>query len=111
MRINLASGGWCCMACDAKGGDIVSYEQQISGCDFVTACKRLGCWVDDNKTPERRKPMPLPARDALAVLRDEATLCAVAAANVARGVQLTEADRNRLLTAAARIRRIAEFAP
>ena len=31
MRVNMASGAWVCMSCDAKGGDVLSYEMQASG--------------------------------------------------------------------------------
>ena len=106
MRVNTASGCWCCMACDAKGGDVLAYEIAATGADFVTAAKRLGAWVDDGK-PAPTKPTPLPARAALQVLDFEANLTAVAAGNVAQGVALTDADRDRLMVAAGRINRIA----
>jgi hypothetical protein len=28
MRVNTESGGWCCMSCFAKGGDVCSYQEQ-----------------------------------------------------------------------------------
>jgi hypothetical protein len=108
MRINMATGGWCCMACDAKGGDVLAYHMQAHGLEFVEAARQLGAWIDDGKSAPRQSPAPLPPRAALQVLSFEATLTAVAAGNVAHGVKLTEQDRFRLMTAAGRINRIAE---
>lgn len=54
----------------------------------------------ENAPSERR---PFPAADVLAALADEAHLVAVAAANIAQGVSLTDDDRARLMTAAERI--------
>lgn len=49
---------------------------------------------------ERR---PFPAADVLRALADETLLVAVAAGNIAQGVTLTDADRERLLVAAERV--------
>lgn len=103
MRINAETGAFVCMAgCGAKGGDVLAYRMSARGEDFVTAAKALGAWVDDGRPPPRN-PAPLSARDALTLLASESNLAAVAAANVGRGVVLTAADRERLLTAAGRI--------
>jgi hypothetical protein len=108
MRVNSATGGWCCMACDAKGGDVLSYHMQLHGLEFIEAARQLGAWTDDGKPAPRENPAPLPPRAALQVLAFESTLAAVAAGNVAHGVKLTDQDRFRLLTAAGRINRIVE---
>jgi hypothetical protein len=108
MRINVASGAWVCMSCSAKGGDVLSYHMQAHGLEFIDAAKALGCWVDDGKPQRPHKPAPLPPRAALQVIAFEATLAAVGAGNVARGVTLTDADRVRLFTAAGRISRLVE---
>lgn len=108
MRINLASGGWCCMACDAKGGDVLAYHMQATGADFVTSAKALGAWVDDGRPVPDQRPAPLPARQALQVLAFESTLVAVAAGNVAKGLALSADDLARLTLAAGRINRLAE---
>jgi hypothetical protein len=105
MRINLQSGGFVCMNCGAKGGDVLSYERAITSDDFATACKRLGCWVDDGKTFTPR-PTPLPARDALEILSFETLLVAGIASSMAQGYQLSENDRERLLTASGRIQKL-----
>lgn len=109
MRINTDTGAFVCMTgCGARGGDVLAYHQAAHGLGFVDAAKALGAWVDDGKDTTRTKPTPLPARDALMVLAAEANLVAVAAANVTHGVVLSQIDLTRLLTAAARIGRIAE---
>ena len=107
MRINLQSGAWVCMACNAKGGDVLAYHMAAYGLEFVEAAKALGCWGDSGKlTPA--KPAPFTPRQALEVLANEANLVAIAAGNVAQGIVLTQDDRDRLMTAAGRILRIRE---
>ena len=108
MRVNVTSGAWVCMSCDAKGGDVLSYEMQASGSEFIDAAKALGCWVDDGRAPPTTKPTPISPRQALSVMAFESTLTAVAAGNVANGVTLTDADRARLIVAANRINRLVE---
>lgn len=109
MRVNVHSGGWVCMAlCGAKGGDVLAYHMAAHGLGFVEACKDLGAWIDDGQPNAPQKPAPLPPRAALSVLAFESTLAAVAAGNVAHGIDLTDADRARLMKAAGRINMIAE---
>jgi len=108
MRINTSTGAWVCMNCDEKGGDVLAYEIASTGADFVDACKALGAWVDDGKPQTQQKPTPLSPRAALSVLAFEAMLTAVAAGNIAKGVNLTDVDRARLRRAVGRINKIAE---
>ena len=106
MRVNIASGGWCCMACGEKGGDVLAFHMVAHGMDFIDAAKALGAWVDDGRPHQHHKPKPLPAGDALHLLAHESMLIAVAAGNVANGVPLTPADLSRVLQAAGRINQI-----
>ena len=106
MRINTASGGWCCMACNAKGGDVLAYHMAAHGLDFIDAAKALGCWVDDGQPHRPQRSKPLPASQAIQVLQFESMLTYVAAGNIAHGVQLTDTDRARLLVASQRIQTI-----
>jgi hypothetical protein len=108
MRMNTGNGAWVCMSCGAKGGDVLAYEMQFTGADFVDACKAVGAWVDDGRVPAQHKPSPLTPRQALSVLAFESTLAAVAAGNAARGIALSGADLARLMTAVGRINMIAE---
>ncbi len=109
MRINTSTGAFVCMAgCGARGGDVLAYHMAEHGQDFTTAAKELGAWIDDGK-PAPSRPTPLPARDALALLASETNLVAIAAANLAHGVVLTQIDLHRLLAAASRIANIGEL--
>lgn len=108
MRVNTATGAWVCMSCDAKGGDVLSYEMQHAGLNFVEAAKAVGAWVDDGKPQKHHKATTLTPRNALEVLGFEATLCAVAAGNLAAGLQLSNVDRARLLVCCKRITRLVE---
>jgi DNA primase len=51
----------------------------------------------------KRERRPFPANDVLRALADESLLVAVAAANLGQKIELTDADRERLILAAARI--------
>lgn len=109
MRANTTSGAFVCMTgCGVRGGDVLAYHQAHAGLSFIDAAKELGAWVDDGR-PAPSRPTPLPARDALHLLASETSLVAIAAANVANGVVLTQIDLNRLLTAASRIANIGEL--
>ena len=108
MRVNIESGGWCCMNCGMKGGDVLSYHMKRNGVDFVESAKALNAWCDREQSIQPDKPRALSARQALQVLSFEVTLAAVAAGNVAHGKKLSDIDRLRLMTAAGRINRLAE---
>ena len=111
MRVNLQSGGWCCMSCGESGGDVLAYHLKMYGLEFVEAAKQLGAWVEDGDSQRPQKPTALPPRAALEVIGFECTLVAVAAGNLAKGVILSDDDRARLMVAASRINRIVgEFA-
>ncbi|HMN92716.1 MAG TPA: CHC2 zinc finger domain-containing protein [Hydrogenophaga sp.] len=108
MRVHVHTGAWVCMSCGVKGGDVLSYHMQAHGMEFIGAAKSLGAWIDDCKSEPNRKPTALSPRAALEVLGFEATVCAVAAGNLAHGLTLTDADRKRLLVCSRRITRLAE---
>lgn len=108
MRINTTSGAWVCMACGAKGGDVLAYEMQATGTEFVQAAQELGAWVDDGKPPPTTKPAALPPRAALSVLAFESLFIAVCAGNLVQGIALTQNDHKRLMLAVGRIQAIAK---
>lgn len=109
MRVNTSTGAWICMSCGEKGGDVLAYEIAVGGADFVAAAKAIGAWVDDGKPHKPQKPTPLSPRAALSAIAFEATLVAITAGNIAKGVLPTDADRSRLMTAAGRINRMMEL--
>lgn len=108
LRVNTATGAWVCMSCGASGGDVLAFEMQLTGTDFVSAAKTLGAWIEDGKPAIPSKPTPISARAALQALSFEALLVAMEAARVAKGARPTEADKARVLAASNRITRIAE---
>jgi len=82
-------------------------------CEVTEVLGALGLAFEDlypEKTSEhgRKVRRPFPAHDVLQALAFEALVVSVAAANVARGVILSEADQERLLLAAARCQRAVE---
>jgi hypothetical protein len=102
MRVNQEIGAWICMSCGVKGGDLISYEMQLTKEDFIVVARRLGAWIEDGSELVY-KPTPISPRLALQVLNNEATLVCIAAGNLAHGVELTSADVDRLFDAARRI--------
>lgn len=44
LRMHSERGGFKCMACDAKGGDLIAFHQQRYNLGFVETCKALGAW-------------------------------------------------------------------
>lgn len=44
LRINTRKGCFKCMACEAKGGDLIAFHQKLTGKPFIEACKDLGAW-------------------------------------------------------------------
>jgi hypothetical protein len=106
MRINTQTGAFVCMAgCGAKGGDILSYQMQAHGIEFVVAAKSLGAWVEDGKNIRHVpvNPPALPARAALQVLELETYLVVIEASRIAKGHIPTQEELNRILAAANRI--------
>ena len=52
MRVNLRSGGFCCMAgCGARGGDVLAYHMAAHGLGFVEAAQDLGAWENEPHSP------------------------------------------------------------
>ena len=107
MRINIQSGGWICMSCGVKGGDVLAYQMQAYEQEFVLAAKSLNALIDDGQSAVY-KTFKISPREALEVLAFEATIVAVAAGNIAQGVCLTDKDRSRLMTCTSRINMIVE---
>jgi len=108
MRINVSTGAFVCMACGAKGGDVLSNLMLSKGMEFVDAARALGAWTGSDSPQIQRKPAGLSPRSAMEVLSFEALIAAVAAANVARGVVLNKRDLERLLLASNRITKLVE---
>ena len=106
MRIKVGSGAFVCMACGARGGDVLAYHMAAHGLDFVEAAKQLNAWAVYDRAERKYRPTPLSARDALSVLADEATLIALEGTRIGGGIDLSAADQERVLTAAGRINHV-----
>jgi hypothetical protein len=107
MRINLKSGGFMCMNCLEKGGDVLAYHQKANGLEFIAAAKALGCWSEDGRL-SAYKPSPVSARAMLEVVAFEVQIVALLAADLLKGVAISNLDKHRLFEAASRITRVAE---
>jgi len=44
LRINAETGAYRCMACGAKGGDVLAFHRQRHGLSFMQAARDLGAW-------------------------------------------------------------------
>jgi hypothetical protein len=104
MRINIASGGWRCMNCGEKGGDVLAYTMRLYGLHFVEAARKLGAYVEDGR-PDRgpAKPALLGARDAMEVIAAELGIAVVVISDIKKGMVPSEADWTSFLQAASNI--------
>jgi len=44
LRINIETGAFRCMACGAKGGDVLDFHRARHGLSFAQAAQDLGAW-------------------------------------------------------------------
>ena len=112
LRVNTQSGGWVCMACDVKGGDVLAYHMQAHSMAFVEAARALGAYVDDGKRYSgKTTPAALSARDAIQLAAHEMRILFVVLADVRAGVIPADADWQRFIEGARRVDALAqEFA-
>lgn len=112
LRVNTASGGWCCMSCGAKGGDVLAHQMQRHQVGFVEAAKALGAYVDDGRRySSNTTATTLSARDAMAVVAHELLVMFVVIADIRAGIIPTDADWHRFVVGASRVEALArEFA-
>lgn len=45
LRINIEKGAYRCMACGARGGDVLAFHMHLHAMPFVAACKAIGAWT------------------------------------------------------------------
>jgi len=108
MRVNTVSGGWCCMACGAKGGDVLAYQMARYGMGFIEAARELGALEEDGKAEHERAPRALSYRDRVEVLRGEIGVAAQIIAAVHRRRAISETEFERFWLAAQRIGNVCE---
>ena len=46
LRINIEKGAYRCMACGARGGDVLAFHMHRHGLGFIQAAKELGAWIE-----------------------------------------------------------------
>lgn len=112
LRVNTRTGGWVCMACGAKGGDVLSYYMQMRGMGFVEAAMALGAYADDGRRyTGKTTATTLSARDAMQVIAQELLVLFVVIADIRSGTIPTDADWHRFVVGAGRVEILArEFA-
>ena len=107
MRIKVGSGAFVCMACGARGGDVLAYQMAAYGQSFIQAAKQLGAWSGGKPSKEHIRPNPFSPRDALNVLVFEGTLVAIADCRSAKGIKPNPEDLERILMAVGRLNHVA----
>ena len=108
MRVNTESGGWVCMACGEKGGDVLAYAMRRHGLEFIEAARMLGAYVDDYKPHcGPAQPTTLSARDAMAVVAFEIVVLMIVIADIYKGLIPSDADWQRFIEGAGRIQTLA----
>ena len=108
MRVMVTSGGFRCMNCSEKGGDVLAYHMKANDLEFIDAAKALGAWVNDGKPENRSKPSPLSPRQALELLGTEIHLAAIVVTDMAKGKTPSAKDAARLRVCAQRVNFVRE---
>lgn len=98
MRVNVQTGGWICMACGVKGGDVLAYHMQRNGFAFEHAARGLGAWSDEGKQRSADdKPRTLSPRSAMEVVAFELQVLSVVLSDARRGLLPNDRDWARFL--------------
>ena len=109
LRVKVATGAWRCMACGAKGGDVLAYAMQRHFEGFIDAARALGAYVDDGKPHKgQMQATTLPARDAMQLAALELLVAFVVISDIKAGVIPSTADWQRFITSAGRVQALAE---
>lgn len=109
LRVNTDTGGWCCMACGEKGGDVLAFHMAMYGQSFAEAARALGAWVEDSRrTPARGQPIRLSASDRLKLLSEEALVLFVIGSDMHEQHAISEGDFARLGEAVRRLNIVLE---
>ena len=109
LRVNTESGGWCCMACGAKGGDVLAFHMQRHGLEFVEAARALGGYQDDGKRyTGPAKTTTLSARDAMQLASFEMLVALVVMYDIREGVIPSDGDWHRFIESSRRVETLAQ---
>lgn len=55
-RVHLDEGGFQCMACGVRGGDVYALVMAVEGCSFPESKKLIAEWIGLREGPSRRAP-------------------------------------------------------
>jgi DNA primase len=110
MRINTSDGGWACMNCHVNGGDVLAFEMQLHGLEFLEAAERLGVLRDDGRPVREKRARTLSPAAALKLIQAETWLIVVTGLSIA-GLMSKQEERNRLVEACRTVQHVmGEFA-
>lgn len=126
-KVKSSAGGWvaCCPAHEDKSPSLAIKETEdgrvlvhcFAGCSVESIINSLGLEFDalfpDKPPTEHRvkgSQRPFPAHNVLAALRSDSLFVAVCAGNLAKGVELSDVERAKLMAAASRIQEGARLA-
>lgn len=106
MRVNTESGGWVCMSCLARGGDVLDHYMLRTDASFKGAALALGAWDRSKEKHTEREPRTLSPRDAVEVIARDLLLCVVVIADIRSGLIPSDADWRRFLVAAGQVEKL-----
>lgn len=111
LRVKVSTGAWRCMACGAKGGDVLAFHMQRHGLDFIDAARQLGAYADDDKSHRgQREPTTLQARDAMELVAHALLTIVIVMSDIRAGVIPSNEDWQSFLRRAGQIdQMIAEY--
>ena len=109
LRVNVRTGGWVCMNCGAKCGDVLAYAMQRHFEGFIEAARKLGAYAEDGR-PHRgpTQAATLPARDAMQLAASELLVALLVIADIKTGLIPCAADWQRFIVSASRLQALAE---
>ena len=107
LRVNTESGGWVCMSCGVKGGDVLAHFMLLTGLDFREAAQALGAWDASKERHTERAPRTLSAGDAMQVVVAELLISIVVISDIRKGLIPSDTDWQRFLQGAGRIEALA----
>lgn len=106
LRVNTQSGGWCCMACGASGGDVLAFHMQHHGLDFVQAARDLNCWTGEAPS-YARGPVGLSHKEALELVAHELQIAWIVLSDARQGLLPPDEDWRRFIEAVGRVQTVA----
>jgi phage/plasmid primase-like uncharacterized protein len=105
LRVNTETGGWICMACGVKGGDVLAYVMKAHNVSLARAAWMLGAWSDDDEPPQRsgRCAPRLSEADRREIAALDLVLCVTVLSDARRGLLPSEKTWQAFLAAAGRV--------